>query len=113
MTRRLNDAMFLDCSGNEFRSISKEILENQNVSGFESDFAKMKTFIRRNDDRRSLTPWLKWWVSRKEHIFRAFKNKTAPYSNLSEVVTPVGSQLNGHISLSTIVPWMILLNLLL
>ena len=78
--------MFLDGSGNEFRSISKEILEKQNVSGFVSVVAKMKTFIRRKYDRKSLTPWLEWWVSRKEHIFRAFKNKTAPYSNLAEVV---------------------------
>ena len=39
-----------------------------------------------NDIKEHLSEWLKWWTSRKEHIFRAFKLTTAPASNLAEVI---------------------------
>ena len=32
-----------------------------------------------------MSNWLGWWVTRKEHIFRAFKRKNAPDSDLVEV----------------------------
>ena len=32
-----------------------------------------------------MSNWLAWWVTRKEHIFRAFKRKNAPDSDLAEV----------------------------
>ena len=39
-----------------------------------------------NDIKEHLSDWLKWWTSRKKHIFRAFKLTTASESNLAEVI---------------------------
>ena len=33
-----------------------------------------------------MSEWLKWWLARKEHIFRAYKDRVCPESNLSEVI---------------------------
>ena len=53
---------------------------------FQHACTELRAFIDEKEKRQSLSNWLAWWVTRKENIFRAFKRKNAPESNLAEVV---------------------------
>ena len=62
------------------------MLEAQNEFQLEDVRTELWAFIDEKEKRQSLSNWLAWWVTRKEHIFGAFKRKNAPESNLAEVV---------------------------
>ena len=62
------------------------MLEAQTEVQFEDARTELRAFIDEKEKRQPLSNWLAWWVTRKEHIFRAFKRKNAPISNLAEIV---------------------------
>ena len=47
---------------------------------------KKTAFIDEKEKRQPISNWLAWWFRRKKHIFRAFKRKNIPESNLAEAV---------------------------
>ena len=62
------------------------MLEAQTYVQFEDAHTELGAFIDEKEKRQPLSNWLAWWDTRKERIFRAFKRKNAPESNLAEVV---------------------------
>ena len=62
-----------DKSTDRFRSLSKRMLEAQIEVQFENSRTELRAFIDEKEKRQPLNNWLGWWVTRKEHIFRAFK----------------------------------------
>ena len=62
------------------------MLEAQTEVQFEDARTELRAFIDEKEKMQPSSNWLAWWVTRKEHIFRAFKRKNAPGSNLAEVV---------------------------
>ena len=62
------------------------MLEAQTKVQFEDACTELGAFIDEKEKKQPLSNWLAWWVTRKKHIFRAFKRKNAPESNLAEVV---------------------------
>ena len=87
VNRRLKETVFLGGkSDDRFRSLSKRMLEAQTEVQFEDARTELRAFIDEKEKRQPLSNWLAWWVTRKEHIFGAFKRKNAPGSNLGEVV---------------------------
>ena len=62
------------------------MLEAPTVSKLNDAYDCMKKFISEKEKRKSLMPWLDWWVSKKNHIFRSCKRQTSPESNLAEVI---------------------------
>ena len=62
------------------------MLEAQTDVQFEDAHTELGAFIDEKEKRQPLSNWLAWWDTRKERIFRAFKRKNAPESNLAEVV---------------------------
>ena len=87
VNRRLKETVFSgDKSVDRFRSLSKRMLAAQTEVQFEDARTGLRAFIDGKEKRQPLSYWLAWWVTRKEHIFRAFKRKNAPESNLAEVV---------------------------
>ena len=87
INRRLKETVFSgDKSTDRFRSLSKRMLEAQTEVQFEDVRTELRAFIDEKEKRQPLRNWLAWWVTRKERIFRAFKRKNAPKSNLAEVV---------------------------
>ena len=73
-------------SASRFRSLSKRMLEAQAEVQFEDARTELRAFFDEKEKKQPLNNWLAWWITRKEHIFRAFKRKNAPESNLAEVV---------------------------
>ena len=67
-----------DKSANRFRSLSERMLESQTEVQFEDACTEIKTFIGKKEKRQPLSNWFALWVTRKEHIFRAFKRKNLP-----------------------------------
>ena len=65
---------------------SKQILEAQTCNQFEDAVNVMEDFISEEEKRWQLRAWLAWWVGHCHHIFRAFKRKMTPRTNLAEVV---------------------------
>ena len=53
---------------------------------FKTAVTNLESFITEKKERNLLSEWLKWWLARKEHIFRAFKDRECPESNLSDVI---------------------------
>ena len=49
------------------------MLETQTELQFEDAHTELRAFIDEKK-RQPLSNWLAWWVTRKEHIFRAFLN---------------------------------------
>ena len=98
--RRLKETVFWgDKSANRFRSPSKRMLEAQAEVQFEDAQTELRAFIDEKEKRQPLSSWYVWWVTRKEHIFRAFERKNILESNLAEVVhsalvTQKGTQLS-------------------
>ena len=62
------------------------MLEAQTEVQFEDARTELRAFIDEKEKMQPLSNWLAWWVTRKEHIFRVFKRKNVPGSNLAEVV---------------------------
>ena len=54
------------------------MLESQTEVQFEDACTEIKTFIGKKEKRQPLSNWFALWVTRKEHIFRAFKRKNLP-----------------------------------
>ena len=73
-------------SASRFRSLSKRMLEAQAEVQFEDARTELRAFFDEKEKKQPLTNWLAWWITRKEHIFRAFKRKNAPESDLTKVV---------------------------
>ena len=72
--RRLKETIFSgDKSADRFRSLSKRMLEAQTEVQFEDVRTELRAFIDEKEKRQPLSNWLSWWVTRKEHISRAFK----------------------------------------
>ena len=87
VTRRLKDSMLSKSrTSHQFRTLSKGLLEAQTESQFHESMSMLESFIQEDPARLPLENWLKWWVSRKTHIFRTFKRKCSPESNLAEVI---------------------------
>ena len=62
------------------------MLESSNKANFNSSIRKLEDFCDEEPGDEKLKHWLKWWVLRKEHIFRAFKDTLSPHSKLAEVI---------------------------
>ena len=73
-------------SASRFCSLSKRMLEAQAEVQFEDARTELRAFFDEKEKKQPLNNWLAWWITRKEHIFRAFKRKNAPESNPAEVV---------------------------
>ena len=68
-----------------FKSLSLALLTSTTYEAYSFALKKLKTFII-NESLTDLSPWLDWWDTRREYIFRSFTVKSAPCSNLAEVV---------------------------
>ena len=62
------------------------MLEAQTEVQFEDAHTELRAFIDEKEKKQPLSNWLAWWVTRKQHIFRAFKHKNIPESSLAEIV---------------------------
>ena len=62
------------------------MLRSETTIQFEKGCEEAVKFIEKKEKRKPLKAWLDWWSSRKKHIFRAFKRKFFPQSNLAEVI---------------------------
>ena len=74
MDRVLNFDLFV----NKFLRVSTKVILKGPL--------KIENFLDKEPGHAKLKDWLKWWVLRKEHIFRALKNTLSPHSNLVEVI---------------------------
>ena len=84
--RRLKDPMFNNGSRAKFQYLCKQMLESSNKANFKRSIQKLEDFLDEEPGHAKLKDWLNWWVLRKEHIFRAFKDILCPHSNLAEVI---------------------------
>ena len=78
--------MFTNGSRAKFQSLCNQVLESSNKANFKRSVQKFEDFLDEEPRHQQLKNWLKWWVLRKEHIFRAFKDTLSPHSNLAEVI---------------------------
>ena len=62
------------------------MLDSFNKANFKRSVQKPEDFLDEEPGHAKLKDWLNWWVLRKEHIFRAFKDTLSPHSNLAEVI---------------------------
>ena len=62
------------------------MFESSNKANFKRSVQKLEDFLDEEPGHAKLKDWLNWWVLRKEHIFRAFKDTLSPHSNLAEVI---------------------------
>ena len=86
VSRKMNDSMFTNSEDHEkFRNLTRNMLEAQTEIHFKTAVTNLESFITEKKERNLLSEWLKWWLARKEHIFRAFKDRECPESNLSKV----------------------------
>ena len=53
---------------------------------YTASYNAVETFIIEIDGKDGLMPWLDWWHSRRQNMFRAFTGQDKPRSNLAEVV---------------------------
>ena len=87
LNRKMKDSMFTNSEDREkFRNLTRNMLEAQTEIQFKTAVTNLESFITEKKERNSLSEWLKWWLARKEHIFRDFKDRECPESNLSEVM---------------------------
>ena len=85
--RKMKDTMFTnseDCE--KLRNLTRNMLETQTEIQFKTAVTNLESFITKKKEQNLMSEWLKWWLARKEHIFRAFKDRECPESNLSEVI---------------------------
>ena len=70
------------------KSLKDTMFNNRSRAKFRDPLLNMdrEDFLDEEPGHEKLNNWLKWWVLRKEHIFRAFKNILSPHSNLGEVI---------------------------
>ena len=78
--------MFNNGSRAKFQSLCKQMLEGSNKANFKRSVQKLEDILDEEPGHAKLKDWLNWWVLRKEHIFRAFKDTLSPHSNLAEVI---------------------------
>ena len=78
--------MFNNGSRAKFQSLCKQMLESSNKANFKRSVQKLEDILDEEPGHAKLKDWLNWWVLRKEHIFRAFKDTLSPHSNLAEVI---------------------------
>ena len=62
------------------------MLEAQTAIQFGYAVANVDAFIKKKKKIEPLLNWLQWWVDRKEHILRVFKDRSSPELNLAEIV---------------------------
>ena len=86
VNRTLQDPTFNNGSSAKFQSLCKQMLESSNKANFKRSVQKLEDFLDEEPGHAKLKDWLNWWVLRKEHIFRAFKDTLSPHSNLAEVI---------------------------
>ena len=87
INRKMKDSMFTNSEDREkFRNLTRKILEVQTEIQFKTAVTNLESFITEKKERNLLSEWFKWWLARKEHIFRAFKDRECPKSNLSELI---------------------------
>ena len=86
VNRRLKDPTFNNGLRAKFQSLCKQMLESSNKANFKRSVQKLEDFLDEEPGHAKLKDWLNWWVLRKEHIFRAFKDTLSPHSNLAEVI---------------------------
>ena len=80
-------AKSLGASKEEFTSLSLSILTATTPEAYAAR-KYLQSFLTNEAPTVNLDDWMEWWHSRREFIFRAFTSKTAPNSNLAEVVHP-------------------------
>ena len=77
----------------EYQQYAKQMLEANTPSEYEDAITKIEIFVGENSTERSyLLNWLAFWDQQRCHFSRAFKNKSAPAMNLSEVCSKVMQQ---------------------
>jgi hypothetical protein len=62
--------------------LGNEVLKALTITSFLDSQKKLESFVANNP---VLIHWLNWWMDRKRHVFRAFKDCDTPSSNLAEV----------------------------
>ena len=79
VNRRVKEPVFSpEKSIRNLKRLTKEMLEAQTATQLSDAIDELTEFIRKKPKRESLLPWLKWWVARKDHIFRACKHRSSP-----------------------------------
>ena len=63
-----------------------ECLKHKQKFNLKMVLLKKTAFIDEKEKRQPISNWLAWWFTSKEHIFRAFKRKNIPESNLAEAL---------------------------
>lgn len=87
VSRKMKDSMFTNSGDHEkFRNLTPNWLEVQTEIRFKEAVTNLEPFVIEKKEQNLLNEWLKWWLARKEHIFRAFKDRECPKSNSSEVM---------------------------
>ena len=88
-----------DRARDKMRSLSRKLLESETTIQFEKACEEAVKFIEEKEKRKPLKGWLDWWLSRKEDVFRAFKRKFSPQSNLAEIIhSSLVTQKQTHLS---------------
>ena len=88
INRRLKSSGLLAGNGaqDKMRPLSRKLLESKATIQFEKACEEAIKFMKEKEIRKPLKVWLVWRLSRKEHIFHAFKQKFSPQSNLATVI---------------------------
>ena len=71
-----------DVAAEKFVKLAEVMLTAVTVNDFDVTCSEMKLFVTAHSE---LEDWYRWWLTRRTHIFRAFKPAGAPASNLAEV----------------------------
>ena len=101
VNRRLNSSGLFagDRARDKIRSLSRKLLESETTIQFEKACEEAVKFIEEKEKRKPLRAWLDRWLSRREHVFHAFKQKFSPQSNLAEVIhSSLVTQKRTHLS---------------
>ena len=78
-------AKFLKSGGCQYERYASEMLFAARPDDYEKALVKIEYFIEEDrNERAHIYTWLAWWDQRRSHFSRAYKNSSAPSTNLSE-----------------------------
>ncbi|CAC5415076.1 unnamed protein product [Mytilus coruscus] len=68
----------------ELRKKINDMVHSTTVNQYNSQYNEVKRFITENN-KSSLLKWLQWWDKRRNHVMDAYRDVSAPNTNLAEV----------------------------
>ena len=88
--------------------ITRTLIRVQTASAYHDTIQEMKDFVPKKkvkDQRGFLISWIQWWDDGTSHVFPAFARKSAPATNLAEVIHSKRNTTGGvHLSLVDTAP---------